>query len=265
MVIRPIQPADFTYFEIPPFASTASAWVLETTIPIGYAAIDPVPGLPHIYDLYGFIDPVHRRCGYGSALLRFIVHEAQQMPQLIQLSAPVDSTYADAIPFLQKHGFYNEHLEYELSRPLQDAFRPTGFRLKRLPQHLAARKMNQLYDLCFQDLAWYQPYIDDAEVIANLGADGQIYFLESVGGIVGFAGVRYEGRKAEIEPLGIVPAHRGEGFGRILLHTLLHTFYERGCQFVHLTVWADNTPALRLYESEGFRRQDHRQFMALDI
>jgi ribosomal protein S18 acetylase RimI-like enzyme len=55
------------------------------------------------------------------------------------------------------------------------------------------------------------------------------------------------------------------GFGRVLLNTLLYTFYERGCNFVHLTVWADNTPALRLYESVGFRKQDQRQFMAFDL
>ncbi len=265
MIIRPIQTADFAYFEIPTFASTAHGWVLEDAYLIGYAAIDPVPGLPHICDLYGFIDPAFRRRGYGSQFLKFVISQANAIGGVRQLSVSIDSTIEDSIPFLKKRDFYYEHLEYEMSRSVKGDIRPTGFDLKCLPSYQAAQQMIRLYDVCFQTLAWYQPYCDEMEVLDNLGNDGQIYFLESMGQLVGFAGVLYENGKAEIEPLGVVPAVRGEGFGRILINTLLYIFSQRGCNFAHLTVWADNTPALRLYESVGFVRQDKRQFMALDL
>lgn len=238
---------------------------MEDPTPIGYAAIDPVPGLSHIHDLYGFIAPAYRRQGYGTQFLYFVVQEARQITGVTQLSVPVNSGMSAVKPFLDKHHFYDEHLEYEMICSLQDEIRPNGFRLKRLPHQQAARKMRQLYNLSFQNLAWYQPYVDDEDVLANLGDRGEIYFLESTGEIVGFAGVNYAEDGAEIEPLGVVPAARGEGFGRILLNALLYTFAQRGCKFAQLTVWADNIPALRLYESVGFVRQDARQFMALDL
>lgn len=265
MVIRPIQPADFTYFDIPPFSASANAWVLEDSAPIGYAAIDPVPGLTHILDLYGYIDPAYRRQGYGSTFLNFVRAEAKRVAGATQLSALVDSEMVGMKPFLEKHHFCNEHLEYELTLSLKDRIRPNGFTLKQLPPDQAASKLRQLYDVSFRDLAWYQPYIDDSELLGNLGRDGQIYFLESMGEVVGFAGVAYDADRAEIEPFGVMPAHRGEGFGRILLNALLHTFMERHSRIAHLTVWAENTPALRLYESVGFVRRDMRQFMALDL
>jgi ribosomal protein S18 acetylase RimI-like enzyme len=52
--------------------------------------------------------------------------------------------------------------------------------------------------------------------------------------------------------LAVAPAHRGGGRGRALVQALLHWATEAGATSAYLQVRAQNTPALRLYESMGF-------------
>jgi RimJ/RimL family protein N-acetyltransferase len=48
---------------------------------------------------------------------------------------------------------------------------------------------------------------------------------------------------------------RGQGIGKRLLAACLSLAREAGLEKVELQVFADNTPAIRLYESAGFRRE----------
>jgi ribosomal protein S18 acetylase RimI-like enzyme len=57
-----------------------------------------------------------------------------------------------------------------------------------------------------------------------------------------------------IQNLGVVPDHRGRGLGRALLLQSLIGFYRRGAGRVVLEVTSDNSNAIRLYRSVGFRR-----------
>ena len=56
-----------------------------------------------------------------------------------------------------------------------------------------------------------------------------------------------------VQNVGIVPEHRGMGLGRALVLKSLHGFRRVGLQRVYLEVTADNTPAVELYRSIGFR------------
>ncbi len=56
-----------------------------------------------------------------------------------------------------------------------------------------------------------------------------------------------------IQNVGIVPEHRGLGLGRALVQAALHGFRASGLTHVSLEVTAANEPAVRLYQSLGFR------------
>ncbi len=56
-----------------------------------------------------------------------------------------------------------------------------------------------------------------------------------------------------IHALGVHPAHKGRGFARELVRKAAETARRRGMHALRLDVLSDNVPAIRLYESAGFR------------
>ena len=56
-----------------------------------------------------------------------------------------------------------------------------------------------------------------------------------------------------IQNVGIVLEHRGRGLGRALVQAALRGFRESGLMHISLEVTAANEPAVRLYQSLGFR------------
>jgi ribosomal-protein-alanine N-acetyltransferase len=74
------------------------------------------------------------------------------------------------------------------------------------------------------------------------------------GELLGWAGVRVIGDEAEILTVGVLPAARRQGIGRLLVADLLDHARQRGARQVFLEVRVDNPAALALYGSEGFER-----------
>lgn len=66
-------------------------------------------------------------------------------------------------------------------------------------------------------------------------------------------GLRKSQWVGSIQNVGVVPVHRGLGLGRALLLKSLEGYAALGMRTVRLEVTAANTPAVRLYESLGFR------------
>jgi ribosomal protein S18 acetylase RimI-like enzyme len=64
---------------------------------------------------------------------------------------------------------------------------------------------------------------------------------------------RLGSRHARLARVGVDPAQRGRGLGRVLLARTLAEARRRGFETFELGVYPDNTPAVRLYESFGFR------------
>ncbi|MDC7741757.1 GNAT family N-acetyltransferase [Rhizobium binxianense] len=55
--------------------------------------------------------------------------------------------------------------------------------------------------------------------------------------------------------MGIIPAYRGKGLGRILIETTLKAAQNAGFMRVELDVYEDNARAIALYEKVGFTRE----------
>jgi ribosomal protein S18 acetylase RimI-like enzyme len=65
--------------------------------------------------------------------------------------------------------------------------------------------------------------------------------------------------------LGIVKDRQGQGYGKTLIQASLARLAQRGCNRVEIGLWKDNTAALNLYRSEGFKRQQTLTYLARDL
>ncbi|MCX7800911.1 MAG: GNAT family N-acetyltransferase [Fimbriimonadales bacterium] len=70
----------------------------------------------------------------------------------------------------------------------------------------------------------------------------------------GIALVGIRGRTSRIAGFGVFPEFRGRGIGRWFLERLVQEARDRGESRIWLEVLLENEPAVRLYESAGFRR-----------
>jgi len=75
---------------------------------------------------------------------------------------------------------------------------------------------------------------------------------ESDGALLAFHWTKTEGSEGEVYVVGVSPEAQGMGLGRAVTLAGLHHLVGRGVAAVDLYVDADNTAAVRLYESLGF-------------
>lgn len=245
------------------------AWIIEVEGEIaGYAVVVPLPGLPRIAQLAGGIAPARQRQGLGSHLLAHVI-QALKHTGIRQLSHRVTTLEAPAARFLSRHGFTVEHEEWAMA--LSDLCKipplsmPADCRLETFGRARAIQQFCSLYDQSFGPYRWYQPY-SEAEVAAALDDAANILFLTCTGRPVGFVWLHLtEEDGGEIEPIGVIPGHQGQGYGRLLLLAGLHELARRGARRVALGLWRENQAALHLYQSLGFRHQYTWTYLAYDL
>ncbi len=95
-----------------------------------------------------------------------------------------------------------------------------------------------LADVGYDPTLWVVAVDDTGEVAGAMGGTAAWRSQDDVGGLFDF---------------GVRPAWRGRGLGRAIMLQALRQFYARGYRSVALSVDADNTPAVSLYDSIGFR------------
>ncbi|MCL4262785.1 MAG: GNAT family N-acetyltransferase [Anaerolineae bacterium] len=253
------------------------AWTLTVdNTPIAYAAILPVPGLPGLVELEGFVAPTWQRQGYGTRLLTHIKEELAGTA-VSQLSYPVPHLHTPAAHFLRKNGFFIEHEERMLELTMVNGQRslvndhqpPTTSHMQpatcHLPLPTAIPLFCQLYAACFTGLPWNQPFTE-AEVAAMLRHREEMLFLMEDDAPIGFVWLRPQSNHTvQLEPIGIIPAKQGQGYGRALLHLVLSHLAEKGVTAVTLGVWANNIPALHLYHSFNFRQTESITYLAYNL
>jgi ribosomal protein S18 acetylase RimI-like enzyme len=68
--------------------------------------------------------------------------------------------------------------------------------------------------------------------------------------------------------MGVTPAYKGRGVGRLLMNAAIEFARERGKREIVLLTNSILAPALRLYESVGFERMPHvadKRFARVDV
>ena len=82
---------------------------------------------------------------------------------------------------------------------------------------------------------------------------------EESGNIVGTCGVKLILGEGEIGNVAVLPAYRGRGIARKLMERMLTDAGQESAEAFTLEVRAGNVPAIRLYESFGFRQEGIRK------
>lgn len=97
------------------------------------------------------------------------------------------------------------------------------------------------------------------DFIDMIRRDNLTYLVAELDGtIIGGAGFRNVLGDGEITNVAIKSAHRGRGYGKILVRELLKKGREMGADEFTLEVRVSNTPAIKLYESLGFKSEGVR-------
>lgn len=134
-----------------------------------------------------------------------------------------------------------------------------------LPPATAIPLFCQLYAACFTGLPWNQPFTE-AEVVATVQKSEDLLFLMEDDTPIGFVWLRPQAdRSVQLEPIGIIPAKQGQGYGHTLLHLVLSQLAEKGVTAVTLGVWASNILALHLYHSLGFHQTESIVYLAYNL
>jgi ribosomal-protein-alanine N-acetyltransferase len=76
--------------------------------------------------------------------------------------------------------------------------------------------------------------------------------LDEPGRIVGYLGVQYSPRIADVQTIGVLAEHRRRGLADFLMYLALERATAWGAESVMLEVRVDNVGAIRLYSGHGF-------------
>ena len=264
MKIRPFEAGDSQHFNLPPFPQGTKAWIVLDPYPVGYVAYSPIAGLPHLADLYGYIVPYYRRKGYASRMLSFMLDELANT-SITQIAAPSEDINSSSAEFLRYHGFFVEHVEWDMVRYSLDDLSPPDLEIVELPLDEGVPLLRELYNFNFKDSAWYQPYGSNAELREELGPDGRCFFAYEDGQPIAFIGATIENNSADLEPVGVVQAHRNKGVGQRTLNALLNKLKADGLESVSLTVWSTNAIAVKVYTKAGFQIVNTRTYLAYNL
>jgi ribosomal-protein-alanine N-acetyltransferase len=110
--------------------------------------------------------------------------------------------------------------------------------------HIA--EIAQLEIVCFS-YPWSEKSLSDELENENS------HFLVAVSDVVlGYIGVQEICGEAYITNIAVFGEYRKAGIGRALLRSACDGAKSRGCEFITLEVRESNTPAISLYQSEGF-------------
>jgi|ERR671923_1416012 GNAT superfamily N-acetyltransferase len=92
----------------------------------------------------------------------------------------------------------------------------------------------------------------DGDIGSEFTLDGTIFVAEVEGRLVGYAGLLWHGRRAELEPIVVASTHRGRGVGRALAERVVEEARHGGAVRIFVRPVARNRDALAFFHSVGF-------------
>jgi ribosomal protein S18 acetylase RimI-like enzyme len=108
---------------------------------------------------------------------------------------------------------------------------------------------------------------DTADIIERCNLKGGKFLIledPSSGSIAGTSWMTWDGRRVFLHHFAIRPAFQGQGHGHLLAVRSLEFAKQKDCP-VKLEVHQENTPAVNLYRSLGFKVfEDYDVYMKLD-
>ncbi len=110
---------------------------------------------------------------------------------------------------------------------------------------------------------WQQVFPDDPPhnrpdlvIDAKLAVDDLIFVAEQADRIVGACMAGYDGHRGWLYAVGVLPDHRRDGTGTVLVRTALSALKDLGCVKVNLQIRSTNIEVAAFYRSLGFAAED---------
>ena len=195
----------------------------------------------------GMVKPSERRKGHFTRLFADAMASAKRIGfKKILLNAPASSIATKE--FLKGQGAaykFSEHQMQWQPKPLEDS---AGFVLRRASPEDTDMRVRL-------DVEAFDRPLEDAIASESRTAkdeDTDMWMIDVGDETIGKIRVTREDGQAWIYGFSVLPEHQGKGIGRKVLRRIVKQQSERG-HTVHLEVEAENTHALRLYESVGFK------------
>lgn len=222
-------------------------------VAVGVASIEPHQDL----EVCIAVHPEHRRQGIGRRLLEAVMRQARERGRRSCLMVCEDASISGR-GFLAAVGARRQNAEHRMRLDVEDAalqeaalhedgHAALGLRPARI-EHLEA--VGRVLAASFHS----DPLREQQRVAADLAKPTHRYFLATLGAepVWSYGIVAAEGRVYVIG-FGVLPAYRGRGYGRAMLRHAVRLLAREGQREIFLEVATDNTPAVRLYQSAGFR------------
>jgi RimJ/RimL family protein N-acetyltransferase len=184
--------------------------------------------------------------------------EALQLRDRPTADTPLESDDAWRAAVLRRWAFQDSgedvvHLRTRLTGQLPPIQLPEGWRVRPLGADIDAyvrlhrAAFGTTYLTKERRAAWheqpgYQPELD-------------LVLTDASGNLVGFCVCWAPGDSAELGTIGVLPEHRGRGFGRQIAREALHKLAERGLRDVTMSTSSANAAMLAVAAAEGFVEQ----------
>ncbi len=221
----------------------------------------------------GTVHPDYRRTGLGRKLLdNAVEHSRALKADLVHVSASPDDV--PLVRLFEGSGFTERQRQLQM-RLMVDDLEPgepvSGYEVRQLAEG-EANVFARIQNLVFGGSWGFAPNTPQ-ELDYRLHMTGAGYrdvlllTVDSQPAAYCWTKMQRVGdeRRGVIWMIGADPALRGKGLGRAMLLEGLSLMLTRGAIAFELTVYADNTPAVKLYESVGFTRKHDIVWYELEL
>lgn len=216
---------------------------------MGYLGICAFDGVN--LEVTGMVHPDYRRQGIFTKLMTLAFKTFDKRPEKRVLFL-CDHASESGQAFIKTLNAQYSFSEYEMF--LDFEFDITDERISEL-NFRKAKNSDQMF-IANQNAIYFDKALEDSEMTLPEVEEsrGMTIYLASLGDdIIGKVNLQYLNGEAGIYGLGVLPAYRGKGYGRDILRFAVSKSKAFNAKSVMLQVEAENSTALNLYSSSGFK------------
>ena len=232
---------------------------------VGYIGISAFGGTSASLEVTGMVHPNYRRQGIFSKLFELVLAECRQRNANSVLLL-CDRKSAPGQKFLEKVGAAYNVSEFEMY--LHDESSEANE--KQLCDINIRKATNaDAFEIARQNTIYFDDRLEEENENILLPEDEErrgmtIYLSEKNDQIVGKVHLQLANGLGGIYGLGVLPEHRGKGLGRAILLRGIEKLKAAKATEIMLQVAAENSTALNLYKSCGFRETSIMDYFKLE-